>query len=124
MKEKFIENGIAYVRCEDYYIPNLTVPEKQYQIGKYGRLHGTFIRENYRAFYSSLMVQGKWLEYLADVDAQANEMVDILVKKMAVKKGVTEQLKAISQMKWICLMNNIKHSVEEIVLSDIVYSRR
>ena len=71
----------------DYYIPNLTVPEEQYQIGKYGRLHGKFIKEHYRAFYSSLLIQGKWLEYLANIDTQANEMVDTLVKKSPPSQG-------------------------------------
>ncbi len=58
MKTKIIENGIEYVKCGDYYISNLAVPEEQYQIGKYGRLHGKFIKEHYRAFYSSLLIQG------------------------------------------------------------------
>ncbi len=124
MKEKFIENGIEYVKCGDYYIPNLTVPTEQYQIGKYGKLHERFIKEHHKAFYSTLFMTGKWFEYLADIDAQANEMMDNLVKQTAIKQGITEELKATDQMKWVGLMNNIKHSVEEIVLNDIVYSRR
>lgn len=124
MKEKFIENGIEYVKRGDYYIPNLTAPTEQYQIGKYGRLRGKFIKEHHRAFYSSLFMAGKWFEYLADIDAKANEMVDSLVKQTAIRQGITEELKATNQMKWVGLMNNIRHSVEEMVMNDIVYSRR
>ncbi len=112
MKEKFVENGIEYVKCGDYYMPNLTAPTEQYQIGKYGRLHGKFIKKHHKAFYSSLFMMGKWFEYLANIDTQANEMVDSLVKQTAIKQGITEELKAANQLKWVGLMNNIKHSVE------------
>lgn len=70
------------------------------------------------------MLNGTWLAYLEEIDTSAKEMVDKLIKDMAVKQGITEELKATNQMKWVGLMNNIKHSVEEIVLSDILYSRR
>ena len=88
MEEKFIENGIEYVKCGDYYVPNLRAPTQQYQIGKYGKLHGKFIKEHHRAFYSILFMTGKWFEYLTDIDAQANEMVDSLVKQTVIKQGI------------------------------------
>ncbi len=123
MKEKIIENGIEYVRNGDYYIPNLTVPDdKVYNIGKYGRLHSIFIKENRPAFYSMKMLDGTWLAYLEEVDTTAKEMVDKLIKDMAAKQGVTEELKAKDQMVWVGAMNNIKHSAEEIVLREFVCS--
>lgn len=123
MKEKFIENGIEYVRNGDYYIPNLTVPDdKVYNIGKYGRLHSIFIKENRPAFYSMKMLNGTWLAYLEEIDTTAKEMVNNLIKDMAVKQGFTEELKAKDQMAWMGAMNNIRHSAEEFVLKDFVYS--
>ncbi|MBR3848508.1 MAG: TnpV protein [Oscillospiraceae bacterium] len=123
MKEKFIENGIEYVRNGDYYIPNLTVPDdKVYNIGKYGRLHSIFIKENRPAFYSMKMLNGTWLAYLEEIDTTAKEMVNNLIKDMAVKQGFTEELKAKDQMAWVGAMNNIRHSAEEFVLKDFVYS--
>ena len=123
MKEKFIENGIEYVRNGDYYVPNLTVPDdKVYNIGKYGRLHSIFIKENRPCLYSMKMLTGTWLAYLEEIDTSAKEMVDKLVKDMAVKQGVTEELKAKDQMAWVGAMNNIRHSAEEFVLKDFVYS--
>ena len=90
MKERFIENGIEYVRNGDYYIPNLTVPDdKVYNIGKYGRLHSIFIKENRPAFYSMKMLDGTWLAYLEEIDTTAKEMVNNLIKDMAVKQGIT-----------------------------------
>ena len=123
MKEKIIENGIEYVRNGDYYIPNLTVPDdKVYNIGKYGRLHSIFIKENRPAFYSMKMLNGTWLAYLEEIDTTAKEMVDKLVKDMAMKQGITEELKSKDQMAWVGAMNNIRHSAEEFVLKDLVYS--
>ena len=123
MKEKFIENGIEYVRNGDYYIPNLTVPDdKVYNIGKYGRLHSIFIKENRPCIYSMKMLNGTWLAYLEEIDTTAKEMVDKLVKDMAMKQGITEELKSKDQMAWVGAMNNIRHSAEEFVLKDFVYS--
>ena len=123
MKEKFIENGIEYVRNGDYYIPNLTVPDdKVYNIGKYGRLHSIFIKENRPCLYSMKMLNGTWLAYLEEIDTTAKEMIDKLIKDMAVKQGLTEELKTRDQMAWIGAMNNIRHSAEEFVLRDFVYS--
>ena len=123
MKEKFIENGIEYVRNGDYYIPNLTVPDdKVYNIGKYGRLHSIFIKENRPCIYSMKMLNGTWLAYLEEIDTSAKEMIDKLVKDMATKQGITEELKAKDQMAWVGAMNSIKHSAEEIVLREFVCS--
>ena len=123
MKEKIIKNGIEYVRNGDYYIPNLTVPDdKVYNIGKYGRLHSIFIKENRPCIYSMKMLNGTWLAYLEEIDTTAKELIDKLIKDMAVKQGITEELKAKDQMAWVGAMNNIRHSAEEFVLRDFVYS--
>ena len=122
MKEKFIENGIEYVRNGDYYIPNLKAPEGTYNIGRYGRLHSIFIKENRPCIYSMKMLNGTWLAYLEEIDTTAKEMVNILIKDMVVKQGITEELKAKDQMAWVSAMNNIRHSAEEFVLKDFVYS--
>ena len=122
MKDKIIKNGIEYVRNGDYYIPNLTVPdEKVYKIGKYGRMHAKFIKENRPCFYSMKMLNGTWLAYLQEVDTSAKEMVDKLIKDMAVKQGITEELKSKDQMAWVGAMNNIRHSAEEIVYKEFLF---
>ena len=122
MKQKIVENGIEYVRNSDYYIPNLKAPEETYNIGKYGRLHSIFIKENRPCLYSMKMLNGTWLAYLEKIDVTAKEMVDRLIKDMAVKQGITEELKSKDQMAWVDAMNNIRHSAEEFVLRDFIYS--
>ena len=123
MKERFIENGIEYVRNGDYYIPNVTVPDdKVYNIGKYGRMHAKFIKENRPCFYSMKMMDETWLAYLEEIDTSAKEMVDRLIKELVSKMSITEELKAKEQMAWVSAMEQIKHTAEKFVLEDIVYA--
>ena len=123
MKERFIENGIEYVRNGDYYIPNLTGPDdKVYNIGKYGRMHAKFIKENRPCFYTAKMIDGTWLAYLEEIDTTAKEMVDRLIKELVVQRDVTEELKADDQFAWISAMEQINHTAEEIVFENIVYA--
>ena len=124
MKEKFIENGIEYVRNGDYYIPNLTGPDdKVYNIGKYGRMHAKFIKENRPCFYTAKMIDGTWLAYLEEIDTTAKEMVDRLIKELVVQRDVTEELKADDQFAWISAMEQIRHTAEEFVLKEVVYAK-
>ena len=122
MKEKIIENGIEYVKSGDYYIPNLKAPEETYNIGKYGRLHSIFIKENRPCLYSMKMLNGTWLAYLEEVDTSAKEMVNKLIKDMVAKQGITEELKVKDQMAWVSAMEQIKHTAEEFVFEDLVYA--
>lgn len=122
MKEKIYENGIEYVRSGDYYIPNLSVPdEKEYNIGKYGRLRRTFLKEHHNWLYSTMLMEGSLLKHLAEIDKICNDTLDELIKKMAQQEGVTEQLKSADQMAWVQKMNSIKHRAEEIIYHDYVY---
>ena len=122
MKEKIIENGIEYVKSGDYYIPNLKAPEETYNIGKYGRLHSIFIKENRPGLYSMKMLNGTWLAYLEEVDTSAKEIVNKLIKDMVAKQGITEELKVKDQMAWVSAMEQIKHTAEEFVFEDLVYA--
>lgn len=122
MKERFIENGIEYVRNGDYYIPNLTVPDDNvYNIGKYGRMHAKFIKENRPCFYTAKMIDGTWLAYLSEIDASAKEMVDRLIRELVAKQGVSEELKANDQIAWVSAMEQIKHTADEFVLQKLIY---
>ena len=122
MKDKFIENGIEYVRQGDYYIPNLTVPdEKEYNIGKYGRLRRTFLKEHHNWLYSTMLMQGTLLKHLAEIDEICNSTLKDMMSKMAEREGVTEQLKATNQMLWVQKVNNIPTCAEEFIMKEYVY---
>lgn len=122
MKERFIENGIEYVRQGNYYIPNLTVSdETEYQIGKYGSLRRTFLKEHHNWLYSSMLMQGTLLKHLAEIDEICHSALKDMMSKMANQEGVTEQLKATDQMAWVQKMNSIKHRAEEFIMREYVY---
>ena len=104
-----MNNKITYTEVGDYYLPDLTVPtDKKYNIGKYGRLHGKFIKENRPCFYTARMIDGTWLDYLEQVDNAAKAEVERLVKTIADGLNISEELKAADQMQWVGLMNNSK----------------
>ena len=89
---------------------------------KYGRMRERYLREYKKVLYYNLLTSGKLYEHLAEIDTSACNMAEYLIKEMAKKQGVTEELKAEDMMRWIGLMNNIRACVDEIVLNDIVYS--
>lgn len=114
-------NGLSYTLHGDYYLPDLAVNEEESTYGKYGMLRKQFLKEHRPARYQYLVMTGELTGHLNQVDQDAREQVEILVKQMAEKQSVTEQLKMQDQMKWVGLMNNINICAEEIVLQGIVY---
>ena len=123
-KYKYDEsNGLWYELQGDYYLPCLKLPEEEpVHIGVWGQRHLNYLRENKRVLLSGLQLSGKLNGYLADIDRQAEEVFNEFVKKYAKTLGVTEQLKAENQMKWVSLMNNIRACATETVNRDIIYA--
>lgn len=115
------KNGMSYTLHGDYYLPDLVLREEEPTYGKYGMLRKQFLKEHRSARYQYLLLTGKLNEHLNQKDQEAREQVEMLMKQMAEKKGVTEELKVQDQMKWGGLMNNIKVSAEEIILKNMVY---
>ena len=115
------KNGMSYTLHGDYYLPDLVLREEEPIYGKYGMLRKQFLKEHRSARYQYLLLTGKLNEHLNQTDQEAREQVEMLMKQMAEKKGVTEELKVQDQMKWVGLMNNIKVSAEEIILKNTVY---
>ena len=112
---------MSYTLHGDYYLPDLVLNEEEPTYGKYGMLRKQFLKEHRSARYQYLLLTGKLNEHLNQIDQEAREQVEMLMKQMAEKKGVTEELKVQDQMKWVGLMNNIKVSAEEIILKNMVY---
>ncbi len=121
LKERITENGIDYILVGDYYIPDLKLPEENRPIGRYGRLHREYLKQEHPARYSSLILTGKLWTYLADLNEQAEERLDIIIEQMKAAEGVTEELKARNQLEWIGRMNNIRNQAEEIIKSELIY---
>ncbi len=125
MKQHFTDErtGISYTLQGDYYLPDLALPaEEQQPIGIWGQRHLRYIKQHRKAFYTNLLTSGKLNSYLADIDRQAEEMFSRLVKKLAEKEYLTEQLKADNQMAWVGRMNNIRSRAMEIINEELIYS--
>ena len=121
LKERITENGIDYILVGDYYIPDLKLPEESRPIGRYGRLHREYLKQEHPARYSSLILTGKLWTYLADLNEQAEERLDLIMEQMKAAEGVTEELKAQNQLEWVGRMNNIRNRAGEIINSELIY---
>ena len=122
-KTIFEQMGGTYTQVGNYLLPDLKLPEeeKQANIGVCGMRHKRFLKENHRVLYANLMTSGKLVAYLDDIERQATAMFLRLVKELAKKENVTEELKATDQMLWVRKMNNIRNRATEIVNADIIY---
>lgn len=122
-KTIFEEMGGSYEMQGDYYLPCLSLPEEEQKpVGVWGQRHLRHIKEHKRAFYTNLLTSCKLNSYLTDVDEQAEKMFSRLVKQLAEKENVTENLKAENQMLWVQKMNSIRNRALEIVNSELIFT--
>ena len=124
--EKYIyneQNGLWYELQGDYYIPCLVLDEEDAQpIGMWGRKHLRYIKEHRPVLHTTLLLSGKLNSHLAEIDKQATEMFDRLVKQLAEQEGITEHLKAQDQMALVQRMNNNRNAAEEIVNAEVIFA--
>ena len=124
--EKYIydkNNGLWYELQGDYYIPCLILDKADNQpIGMWGRKYLRYIKEYRPELHTTLLLSGKLNSRLAEIDKQATEMFDQLVKQLVEREGITEQLKVQNQMAWVQRMNNIRNAAEEIVNAEVIFA--
>ena len=114
-------NGLHYTLVGDYNIPDLELPKENRPIGHYGQLHREYLKQEHPARYSSLILIGKLWTYLADLNEQTEEPLDLIIEQMKAAEGVTEELKARNQLEWVGRRNNIRNRAEEIIKSEMIY---
>ena len=112
---------LNYIRCGDYYIPDLKLSEEKRPIGKWGRMHRDYIKEHRPILFNDLILSGQLWTYLADLNEQAQERLSLIIDQMKEAEGVTEELKASNQMAWVGAMNSIRNRAEEIILREMIY---
>lgn len=127
MMEKYITDertGLRYELVGDYYLiaGDDEPEEEQAYIGIWGQRHLRYLKKHHRVLYGNLLTSGKLNGYLVDIDRQAEEMFERLVKQMAEREGVTEQLKATDSMEWVRKMNSIRNRAVEITNSELIYA--
>ena len=112
---------LNYIRCGDYYIPDIRLPEETRPIGRWGRMHRDYIKEHNPIQFNDLCLSGELWTYLADLSEQAQSHLELIVEQMKVAEGVTEELKVANQMAWVGVMNSIRNRAEEIILREMIY---
>lgn len=121
MKEKITENGIAYVLVGNYYIPDLKLPKEERSIGKYGRMHRDYLMEHNPVLFNDLVLSCQLWIYLADINEQAQERLQVIISQMQKDEFVTEKMKENNQWEWIQRMGSIHNRAEKIVLNELIY---
>ena len=116
-----MENNLTYTKNGDYLIPDLKLEETK-PLGRYGRMRRDYLKEHRPVLFNAMMVSGKLYPHLNEIEQTMNRRLEQMMPELMQAAGVTEELKATNQMKWVGMMNNIRHSAEEIVLKELIYS--
>lgn len=114
-------NDLDYVPVGDYYLPDLVFDESADPIGRWGRMHWRYLKENHPVRYNAMLLSGKLNSYLAQIDEQAQKQLELIIQQMQQTEVIAEDLKAANQMEWVRRMNSIRERAEEIVRSDFIY---
>lgn len=115
------ENELGFLQVEDYFIPDLKLPHENHSIGKYGRMHRDYLQEHNPIRFNDLVLDGKLWTYLADLNEQAQNRLQLIIRQMQEAEYVNDELKEKNQMAWVQAMNSIHNRAEEIVLHELVY---
>lgn len=114
--------GIEYHLEGDYYIPNLVMPEQEkITLNKYGRMRLNYLKENKKAEYSIMLMDGTLNSHLKEIQETATERVEKIIKQLKLKSNLTEDMKNTDMLYWVGMMNNFKNQAEEIVFNELIY---
>ena len=114
--------NISYIRSGDYFIPDLKLLEELRPIGKWGRMHRDYLKEQHPTQFNTLVLSGNLWTYLADLNEQAQQRMEALIAQLKAAEGITEALKAADPIAWTQRMNNIAARAEEIVREELIYT--
>ena len=116
---------LTYTKVGDYLVPDLVMDGEdeleEMPLGKYGMLREDFLKEHHSGTYTSMLLTGRLTNHLREINRQAQEQVDSIVRDLMKSRGVNEALKARDQMAWVQAVNSFTHQAEELVLAEIVY---
>ncbi len=124
MSNQVNESKITYRQVGDYQIPNITLPseETKVELGMWGMMYKEYLRKHKQIQFNPLVMKGILYQHCAEVERQAQEMLDRLIEQMAKAEGITEQLKAENQMEWVGRMNNVRTRARKIICEEIIYA--
>ena len=111
---------ITYIKTGDYYIPDWKLPEERRPIGRWGRMHRDYLKEHHPVVFNQLVLSGTLWTYLTDINEQAQQRMEVLVKQMMKLEGITEELKDRDQMEWVSKLGDIQDLATELVIAEII----
>lgn len=124
MKDKELKEnkyGIEYTKIGDYYMPNLVLEKEKKNLNKYGRARLKFLKENKKAEYTIMLVNGTLNNHLKEIQELAQERIDIIIEQLKQKNNLTEEMKNTNQLYWVGMMNSFKNTAEEIIYKELIY---
>ena len=123
MEELKMENkyGIEYTKQGDYYMPNLVLEREKIILNKYGKMRLKFLKENRKAEYTIMFVNGTLNKHLKEIQETAEKRINIIIEQLKQQNNLTEEMKNTNQLYWVGMMNNFKNQAEEIVLKELIY---
>ncbi len=113
--------GIEYTKVGDYYMPNLVLEKEKINLNKYGRARLKFLKENKRAEYTIMFVNGTLNKHLKEIQEVAEQRIDIIIEELKKQNNLTEEMKNTNQLYWVGMMNNFKNTAEEIIYKELIY---
>ena len=114
--------GIEYTKVGDYYMPNLVLEkEEKIILNKYGKLRLKFLKENKKAEYTIMFMNGTLNKHLKEVQETADNKINLIIEKLKQQNNLTEEMKNTDQLYWVGMMNNFKSTAEEIILNELIY---
>lgn len=122
MKSLYEELGGTYHQVGDYFIPDIELPERHYEIGKYSRMRHRYLKEHRKIKYTTMILDSTLYDHLEEIDRICNERMETMVIAMKKQQGITEELKARDQLAWVGVMNNIRNASEEIICAEVIYA--
>ena len=125
LKENKIENkyGIEYTKVGDYFMPNLVLEkEEKIILNKYGRMRLKFLKENRKAEYTIMFMNGTLNKHLKEIQETVDNRINLIVEQLKKKNNLTEEMKNTDQLYWVSMMNNFKNTAEEIILKELIYA--
>lgn len=114
---------LKYQCCGDYLLPDLGLTDaEKLPLGKYGLLRQRYLEENRPGLYTRLMLSGKLMEHLQEIEQTAQNRLESLMSQLSMQSNVTEELKAQDQLAWVQRMNALQAQAEEMILSELIYA--
>lgn len=111
---------LTYTKVGDYFIPNIKLADFDGEIGHYGRMRREYLKEHHPGLYSHLILSEELFPHLQEVEQAARHRMELMLPQLKAQRGITEELKAADQLRWVQEMNTVRATIEEIIRAELI----